>query len=287
MSPERANLFLMGGGTLVGRSMWRGRLLAAESISAGPAFFTGVGVEDPSFDGARTYTDDGELRRWADILAGAEIVTVRGPMSQALLQSVGVHAEIASDPALLLQPPQVEHEARVLGLNVALPEDLYRDAGSYVDETISMAQVLTRDGWNIRLLPFTTSDYSVSEIVAKSLGGGVEIIEAWHSVPQLLAHIARCDVVVGQRLHAVVLASACAVPAVALDYRPKCRDFQASLGREQWCQSIVALRGPALVDAVMQLHEDREGQSSELGAAVERYREVLIEDELRIAKSVF
>jgi polysaccharide pyruvyl transferase WcaK-like protein len=44
------------------------------------------------------------------------------------------------------------------------------------------------------------------------------------------ASIAGCDVVIGQRLHSVILAFAYGVPALSLSYQPKCLDFLESVG---------------------------------------------------------
>jgi polysaccharide pyruvyl transferase WcaK-like protein len=43
--------------------------------------------------------------------------------------------------------------------------------------------------------------------------------------------LAGCAVVVGEKLHALVLAARLGIPTLALEYRPKCRDFQLSVGR--------------------------------------------------------
>ena len=44
--------------------------------------------------------------------------------------------------------------------------------------------------------------------------------------------LAEADLVVGERLHAVVLAAAVGTPFVALEYRPKLADFAASVGAD-------------------------------------------------------
>jgi len=43
------------------------------------------------------------------------------------------------------------------------------------------------------------------------------------------------DFLVAFKLHAGILAAACNVPFVLFEYQPKCRDFMASAGWEQFC----------------------------------------------------
>src|SRR4051794_4044951 len=76
---------LVGGGTLVGRRQWRERLEYALHAAAGPVAFTGVGVEEPAFEGTSRHTDEEELLRWGDLLSAAAHLTVRGPRSADLL----------------------------------------------------------------------------------------------------------------------------------------------------------------------------------------------------------
>jgi polysaccharide pyruvyl transferase WcaK-like protein len=44
--------------------------------------------------------------------------------------------------------------------------------------------------------------------------------------------LASADLVIGERLHSVVLAAAVGTPFVAVEYRPKLRDFARSVGRD-------------------------------------------------------
>ena len=88
---------------------------------------------------------------------------------------------------------------------------------------------------------------------------------------------------VGQRLHSVVLAAAVAVPAVAVDYRPKCRDFQLSIGRQDWTVSTLDITTSGMLDRVMALHEQRAYHAERIEVEVARAKVALRagEEELR------
>jgi polysaccharide pyruvyl transferase len=281
---------LVGGGTVLGRGAWRRPLAHALAAHPGPLMVTGAGVEDPAFGGTRSHTDRDELERWAELLSGAAHLTVRGPRSAELLREVGVDAGVVSDPALLLGPARVPSERvrpKLLGLNVADPEDQYAGTETQAADACTRAvRTLLASGWTVRLLPFDRRDLAVALALRRAVGGRVEIVRRFANVDGLLDAIAECDVVVGQRLHSVVLAAAVAVPALAIDYRPKCRDFQLSIGREPWTVSTVDITAERILDAVSALHEQRERHCAEIADEVRRARATLLDGERHVQRLV-
>lgn len=87
-----------------------------------------------------------------------------------------------------------------------------------------------------------------------------------------LDSIRECDVFVGEKLHSVVLASAVFVPSIMLEYRPKCLDFQLSLGRGEYNIRIDKLEAADLVDRLEQLSRNRPQEQSKLSTAVAELR---------------
>ena len=57
-----------------------------------------------------------------------------------------------------------------------------------------------------------------------------------------MRQLGNVDIFIGMKLHAVVLAAAANVPAISLEYRPKCRDFCASIDWEDYCVKTSELR---------------------------------------------
>ena len=83
--------------------------------------------------------------------------------------------------------------------------------------------------------------------------------------------IASADVVIGERLHAVVLAAAMGTPFVAVEYRPKVRDFAASVGRED---VVVRTDEIERLDEVVDLALDRSAEhTGETAEAVDALRD--------------
>lgn len=77
------------------------------------------------------------------------------------------------------------------------------------------------------------------------------------------------------KLHAGVLAAAANVPFVSLEYQPKCRDFAASIGWDEFVVRTDQIRPDRLIDLVSalltQLHEKRAALCGEMCAMMKHF----------------
>lgn len=233
----RGTAVLLGGGTVVGRRIWRVHLAQALLLTGGPARMVGAGVEDPSFTRPGHLSEARELQRWRRLLARFPRVTVRGPRSARLLADVGVESEVIGDPALLLDPdgPLAPTEPDLIGINLGASDDLWgHDQGAVVTEVATALARLATRGWRFRALVVNGDDEKHTRQCARRAGLGgsrFEIVAA--TDPQAFLHsVAACRLVVAERLHAAVLAARLGIPTVTLAYQPKCLDFAESVGIE-------------------------------------------------------
>lgn len=288
---HRSHLVL-GGGTLVGRSVWRRNLSlkALPLVRRRPRFVIGAGVEDPSFQGRYSFSDDGrELARWPTILNRFDRVTVRGPRSQELLAEVGVAAEVVGDPALLLSPPAPAAGAgKVVGVTLGFGDDLWgHDHRRVETAVVACLRELIADGWRVRLLCMNDEDREGHAAVARGLAAQAEevSVEVADTPAAYLRAASECAVVVAERLHAMVLAAAAGTPFVALEYQPKCRDFTASVDWDQWSVRTDSVTAGALCQLLGDLVDDQ-GARSRLSASVGVLRRRLTGEMERIRHAV-
>jgi polysaccharide pyruvyl transferase WcaK-like protein len=279
----------LGGGTLIGWPYFRTafeRLLAA--AAGGAAFMLGTGVEDPDYHGhSRALTAalerahgsgragrrlvERELELWAEPLSQLTAVAVRGPRSVEVLAAAGVEAEAVGDPALLLADtrPHDRVHPRLVGLNAGRSDGLWGGRpDAVVDAVAEVGRRMLAGGWSIRLVPLSPPDVPVLREVAGRLDGRAELVDGYLELETLRAAIRECHVFMGEKLHSLVLAAASYVPAVALEYHPKCRDFQRSLGREHLVARTDALVPASLAEQLEDLAERRDAESAQLVAAV-------------------
>ena len=87
---------------------------------------------------------------------------------------------------------------------------------------------------------------------------------------------------VGERLHAVVLAAAAGVPSVMLEYQPKCLDFMESIGRTDWCVRTDRVTGPEILERIEALSQARSDHVVEIVTAVGELRRRLAVEVARV-----
>lgn len=265
---------LVGGGTLVGNGHFRrtlqGLLPAASSLAV-----LSVGIEDPAFLlGARADTP-AELRRWVPLLQRCPRVRVRGPRSAEILADLGVDAEVVGDPALWLGQDMARPASTgTVAVNVGSTDDQWLDDPDELPRRLAVALRGLGDDRPIRVLVIWPRDLGVSQQMAQRLGPRATIVPAWDPAT-MLSELAASDLLLGQKLHSVVLAAAVGTPSIALEYRPKCRDFQRSLGREQFCVRTDQVDPAALVDQMTELLGDQPAHQAHIQHGVGQLRSAL------------
>lgn len=153
----------------------------------------------------------------AAALRGAAAVSLRDPDSVALARGLGVRRSIAlaPDPALGLSPPRVDPSGAVV---VAMRE--WGREGRHLDTVRRALAELGRDLPVVALPMHEPVDRAASARVVAGIPGA-SVVGPDASLRDRLAAIASARVVIGMRLHALILAGATGVPAVAISYDPK------------------------------------------------------------------
>lgn len=238
---EATDLLLLGGGTLINRNQYLSWLQERDSPRIERAVF-GTGVANPSYWGLTE--DPAEWARWLDTCC---YVGVRGPHSAQTLADWGYRGEveICGDPALMLDAPGVEIvEGSVLFAPVWTGGELWGESDETVVEAVAAAVgQLVDEGRPVTLMSCHPTDDRPIIMIRELAGPGVGYMCGYQDVDASLRAIAASSVVVGERLHACVLAAAVGRPFVGLEYRPKVRDFAASVGMEHMVMRTDELEG--------------------------------------------
>jgi len=91
-------------------------------------------------------------------------------------------------------------------------------------------------------------------------------------VMECYSALAKCELFLGEKLHACAMAAVAGVPFVSLEYQPKVRDFAASVGMESFTISTAETDASVYVDQVRQLATEGIQARRKLNAAVEQLR---------------
>lgn len=179
----------------------------------------------------------GWARRWtAQAARQAARVVVRDPLSAQLLRQWGVpQVQQGADLSFLLpeanmvrgwqilQQLGVERDEMVVAF---APRQWAAGQESLVESLRQIARYVQKAwGAQVLLLPMQPSrDMILVKEIAAGLSGAV-VLSAPLRVQEVQAVLSCCGLVVGMRLHALMLSAASGVPALALSYDPKVRAF--------------------------------------------------------------
>ncbi|MEA3509853.1 MAG: glycosyltransferase [Actinomycetota bacterium] len=269
---DAPRMLMLGGGTLInGRRYYQTRILRNDRPSVERAVF-GTGVRSPDFWGVTEPMDE-----WWSFFDSAGLVSVRGPDSVRYLRDLGYtgNVEMIGDPALSLERPDGVSavDGRVVVSPVFTEGRLHggddRPVFAALSNTIAR---LSSEGRDVVLMTaFPSDDRWAIEIMRQAGRPDLTYVPGYANLDATLDLLASSELVIGERLHAAVLAASVGTPFVAVEYRPKLRDFARSIGRED---SVVRTdeveRLDSVVDAVL---SDGERIAAEVGAAVATLRE--------------
>jgi len=178
----------------------------------------------------------------ASALRGAAHVSLRDEDSLRLARALGVQRpiDLVPDPALALHPPASGGGGHVL---VAV-----RGWGASAAHLGGLRDTLRALAAERTVLALPMQDAVDREPSLAAIEGitGADVLPPGASLDEQLAAIGSASLVIGMRLHALILAAAAGVPALAVSYDPKVDAFAAQVG-----QPVVGETGRAIDAKVM------------------------------------
>ncbi|MBD3164447.1 hypothetical protein GF323_04555 [Candidatus Woesearchaeota archaeon] len=101
----------------------------------------------------------------------------------------------------------------------------------FIKKMTHCIQKLIEEGYSINLIPFEgVRDEEAIQKIALNLKGPYKVIK-WHSDPRIMCKIiSEMDLIVGMRLHSLVLGAAMEKKLISINYSEKVKSFMDSLG---------------------------------------------------------
>jgi len=266
---------MIGGGTLLFRSTFLEQFRTAVDSAPHRVVF-GTGAAAPGF--VEVFRPDA----WNAILSPCFYVGVRGPGSRRLLQEHGFSGpvEVIGDPALLLPPPSSHGQTRredAIVFNICNPRRAR--AWGFDNERVRRAVIeaasrLIAAGRSLTFISFDSKNdaYVRSAVSDIRRSDRVEFVAGYESLEHTLQLLAGAHLVIGEKLHATVLAAAAGTPFVSLAYQPKCTDFAESLGREDLLLSLGRITAADILAKIEEVEANRATIAHQLEEKVEWYR---------------
>lgn len=179
------------------------------------------------------------------ILSRVDAITVREPNSRVDLVGIGIDPDkiiITADPVISLMPkedpvlqewlaafPAFIPGAPLIGLAFR-GQDM---AFGAMDKLAAMIKKLREEkNANILLIPYhSVQDAAVLDTLERLAEGMVIPVRRDLSVDEMLSLTAQLDVLVGTRLHSLIISAICGTPMIAVSYDPKIEYFMETIHR--------------------------------------------------------
>lgn len=270
---RRSDAVLLGGGTLIGGKT----LNDLERVQHLPLVVFGSGVLDPEF--WDQHPERGvDLKPWIPLLDDAPFLGVRGPMSAKVLADHGLpNVEVLGDPICHFVRDQApwQPSGRRLGINIGTA--LGQQWGAEQDLCLSLAKAvrsLAGTGWSIEFFVVWPDDIPATRSVMERAGvASAPVHMVYEDVHEYMDLCSGLTAFIGTKLHAVAIAMCAGVPSAMVEYRPKCRDFMASIGALEWSIRLDKADTDWFIDMAerLALTPDRSGAQTR---ALVRHREL-------------
>ncbi|GAB6179366.1 polysaccharide pyruvyl transferase CsaB [Desulfotomaculum defluvii] len=181
------------------------------------------------------------------IVNRVNFITVRDQSSQQDLQEMKINRpqiEVTADPVLGLEEKYVDKRIgqeilRQTGLDLSIEKRMvgisvrpWQELVEYKKVVAELGDKLSRVGYQVVFLPMHyPDDIKTSQEVAELMEQPAVVLDGHYSVVEMASLISNMDLLVGMRLHALILAAVMDVPPVAISYDPKIDRFMGLLGK--------------------------------------------------------
>lgn len=224
-----------------------------------------------------------------------DYVTVRDPESKQIMEQLGVgNIDVVPDPAVclprcrenrtleILRAENIElNERPRIGVSLRGIYHTHIKGNSSVkvlskDHKRSIREGLERvaretDGVLVFVCTDNVLDKGISEEMARECGCEARIIKGQYPPDEFAGIVGAMDMVMSMPLHSAVIATACNVPVLAVEYNAKVRNFMRQIGLEDCVLAMDNLN--ALDRKAMQVFQDRKVIRDHLAEQTRRLQE--------------
>jgi len=290
----KSDLFVVGGGNIRDQlprgnqssrpnalSSWLGQVLLAHEMGV-PTMCYGISI------GHILTPQGGAVLK--DCLAKVDAISVRDSASAARVSELGVEREVSvtADAAFSVIPKPRRPTARK---GVVLCLRHWYEKGNYVEDEEAFNNMIVEvaafcDSFfeerhePILLVPFKAKevDNDSDTVVHRELLGtmrhkeGARLLEQVPDLRQALEFFVSARLVVGMRLHSIILATAVGTPWVSINYDPKVRAFAQYAGQNRFSLEVSQVSSQRLAELTQIATADEGAISSALNLASDKFR---------------
>lgn len=206
-------------------------------------------------------------------------IYVREPGSKALLQEIGIKkpVEVSIDPVIGINLGREVSESKVAVKKPAVGVYLRPWQNEAHDEHLLQAMLpglgeLIAKGYKLYFIPMHyDQDRAIAKLLQEKLiesGLGkaedMEVVDKMLSIEEVLDYTANFEMVIGMRLHSLIMAAAEKVPMMALSYDPKVTSFMKEIEQSQYCMDSDKVTAEEFTEKLKRLMANKEKQKEQL-----------------------
>lgn len=193
---------------------------------------------------------------------GADSVSVRDPESKQLLEQIGVKKDIIviGDPAFTLHKPKEQHAETPIKIGMSAvpvynanywPSGDMKKYEAYVEGVAKNLDTIL-ENHNAHITFFATKypqDVSATKDIQKVMkyAERTSIVDENLKPDALMDIASEQDVIIGTRLHSLIIATNSETPIIGISYHVKVNDFMKLIDAYDRCFSIEAIEADATV----------------------------------------
>jgi len=255
------DLVMLGGGTLIPWEEYLEKLEIAQSKGVPTVVFGTSGCDLRFWETHRPEMGKESLwKRWQIVFGRCEWIFLRNLDFDRAGDLCGGRAEEIGDPALAGSVPDITPpRGSLLGLNLGSHDPVWGSQECLLDSVCHLVNRLLSDGASIELLALHELDrYWAQRISSRFPAAALPIVRPPSEIGMATQFFSRYRLVIGQRLHAAVLASAAQTAVISLAYNPKCVSFMRQMGLEAFCVRTDTADSDRLYGLVLRALAERE-----------------------------
>lgn len=210
----------------------------------------------------------------AKILNKVQAITVRDFDSRQELIDMGVYREVlvCVDPVLGISPAQVDE---TLGKQLLEEDGAVLESGKktlivsarhwgqteqFFGEIAKSCDAAIEQGWQVALVPFHyPEDVEAGQKIAALMQKLPIVLTGNYSPQETMAILKNADLIMGMRLHSLIMGAALLKPLIGLSYDPKVTSFMQLIRRPE-CYGVDSLEANQLIQAIQRLGQQSEAE---------------------------
>ena len=295
---KTSDLFILGGGGLLkdygsdssSLERWLRLLQLAKKLNVKTALCA-VGIENIRYDESR------KLLR--DVLNKVDLITVRDRNSKDILIDIGVTNEVkvVTDPAVLLANINASKKIKDISMSprVIICGRHWFDKGFYIEkpeinENFMRSLGATADflvehyNAEIVFIPFRTTSYDDDRIVAKQVVSYMKHKDRTHIhshapwVDEYIEMAKQSSLVIGMRLHSLILGTSVGVPVIGLEYMSKVKAYMDSVGQSEYSLDLETITSEKLISRIENVFNNYDTTSKKILSQISKLQSVAKEN---------